>query len=71
MDYREDQLIEVNVVFLYATLESIKIEDCDGKQIWIPISTLGCEPDEVLDWEDGVEMTLSIRDSMAREKGLI
>jgi hypothetical protein len=70
MDYQEDQLVEVNVVFIYSTDDAIKVEDADGRQVWLPISALKGGP-EPCDWDEGLECTFSIPESLARNKGLI
>lgn len=70
MDYREDRLVEVNVVFLYDTADAIKVEDADGIKLWIPKSAIKSDIDD-LEGEHGGEVTLTIGENLAREKGLI
>lgn len=70
MDYREDRLVEVNVVFLFQTENALKVEDADGTQLWIPKSAIKSDIDD-LEGEHGDELTLTIGESLAREKGLI
>lgn len=69
MNFREDPTVEVNVVFLYQTDEAIKVEDAEGRQIWLPKSA--CEDLVDLEGEEGGDITLSIPESLATEKGLL
>lgn len=69
MNYREDPLVEVNVAYLYQTDEAIKVEDAEGRQLWIP-KTL-CGDMDFSDTAQGDEFTLSLPESFATEKGLI
>lgn len=70
MNFREDPIVEVNVVFLYNTDDAIKVEDAEGRQVWLPISCLKGGP-EPCDWDEGMECTFSIPESLATEKGLL
>jgi hypothetical protein len=70
MDYQEDQLVEVNVVYLFQTEEAVKVEDLECKAVWIPKAAIKGDA-EIEDWEEGVEITISIPESLATRKGLI
>lgn len=69
-----DDYVDVIVVFHRATADAVlvhPVEDSGNKQ-WLPRSTLHAISDKLIDQtERGVEIELTVREWIAKKKGLI
>jgi hypothetical protein len=65
---RNDDPVEVNCVLLYNNEESYKIEDADGREVYLPKSECDVLPKDAGEGED---ITVTMPEWLAVEKGLV
>jgi hypothetical protein len=65
---RNDDPVEVNCVLLFDNEESYKIEDADGREIFLPKLHCALDPKDA---EEGEDITVTMPEWLAVEKGLV
>lgn len=64
-----ESLVEVNVTYLFTTPMAIRVEDADGRKLWIPLKEISAGYDPDADRLDN--MTLTVPEWLAVDRGLI
>ena len=65
---RNDDPVEINCVLLYDGEFSYKIEDADGREIYLPKSECTLDPKDA---ETGEDITITMPEWLAVEKRLV
>lgn len=64
------EMVEVNVTFLFAAPAAIRVEDADGKPMWIPKKEIASGYEDG-DFSRNDSLTLTIPEWLAVDRGLI
>lgn len=65
---RNDDLVEVNCVLLYRNENSYKVEDAEGREIYLPKSKCTLDPDDA---DENDSVTITMPEWLAVDRGLI
>lgn len=65
---RNDDPVEINCVLLYDNEESYKIEDADGREVYLPKSECTLDPEGASEGED---ITVTMPEWLAVDKQLV